>query len=149
MRLILPQALLRALARQGEAAYPEEAAGLILGRDGAARRAVRLAPLENTWQAGERRRRYRLDPRALLRAEEQAEAEGLEVIGVYHSHPDHPPVASQTDLAWAVPWYVYVITAVEAGRAGPSRAWQLTDDRARMLEVEVVVEGGAAAREVA
>lgn len=147
MKLALRPELLAAIEREGEAAYPEEAAGLILGRDGEVRRADRLAPLPNTWEAGERRRRYRIDPLALLRVELEAEAEGLAVIGVYHSHPDHPPVASQTDLAWAAPWFVYVITAVVHGRAGASRAWRLADDRAGMLEVEI--EGGHAAQEAA
>jgi len=68
----------------------------------------------------------------------------LKIIGVFHSHPDHPAAPSQTDLHFAVPWYSYLITSVRSGRAHESRAWRLDPSEASMqeepLEVRTVSE---------
>src|SRR4030065_584569 len=78
------------------------------------------------------RQHYSLDPSDRLRAEAEAERLGLEILGVYHSHPDHPARPSETDLELALPWYCYVITSVERGRVGASAAWRLADDHRRI-----------------
>ena len=78
--------------RTGEALYPEEGAGLLLGLiEGDHRKARRVLPMPNHFEPNERGHRYRLDPQETLQAEQLAEQLGLEVIGVFHSHPDHPP----------------------------------------------------------
>jgi proteasome lid subunit RPN8/RPN11 len=64
--------------------------------------------------------------------------QGLEVVGVFHSHPDCPPVASPRDLAWAAwPGYSYLITEVSHGRPATSRSWQLLPDRSGFYEEEI------------
>lgn len=145
MSLLLSPDLARALESKGEAAYPEEGAGLILGHvDGERRRASHLFPLPNRSPEESRRRRYTLDPRDLLRAEAEAERLGLDILGVYHSHPDHPARPSETDLELALPWYCYVITSVEHGRAGESAAWRLADDHSRFeaYAIDILTPGG-------
>jgi len=134
--LLISEDLVRDLRRHGETAYPEEGAGLILGSaDGETRLAAQLRPLANRSPDGARRRRYEIDPRDLMRVEDEAEQGGLEVVGIYHSHPDHPAAPSETDREWALPWYVYVITSVQGGRAVESTGWRLADNRARFEPV--------------
>lgn len=135
MTLRIPLELLAQIGQHGQQAYPEEGAGLMLGRfEGEARRVTRLMPLDNHFQPESRGRRYLITPRDLLRAEDEAERLGLEIVGVFHSHPDHPARASEFDTQWALPLYSYLITRVQSGRAQESTCWRLAEDRARMNE---------------
>ncbi|MFW6084565.1 MAG: Mov34/MPN/PAD-1 family protein [Gemmatimonadota bacterium] len=110
-----------------EAGYPVEACGLLIGKrvgDEVWIRSVReAANLESDRAAT----RYELDPQAFLAADREARRMGLDVVGFWHSHPDAPPVPSETDLAAAWPGYVYMIVSVEAGTAKEIRVWSLTD----------------------
>jgi proteasome lid subunit RPN8/RPN11 len=130
--LLLPD-LAEEIRRHAEAAYPEEAAGLLLGtiEDGDRRRIAQVIPLTNRWEAGARDHRYRLEPRDLIAAEDRAEQEGLIILGIFHSHPDHPAQPSSFDLEQALPFYTYLITRVDAGATVESRAWRLVEDRSR------------------
>jgi proteasome lid subunit RPN8/RPN11 len=140
MTLVLPLVLLRQIWEHGQAHYPEEGAGLLLGRvrDGQ-RLAERLMLLGNSFEATARGRRYRLSTSDLITAEDEADRLGLDILGVYHSHPDHPPRPSEYDREWALPSYSYVITSVHSGDAVESRSWRLTDDRSAMVEEELVI----------
>ncbi len=126
------------IASQAEAHYPEETAGLLLGKvAGAERLALEPVPFVNRAPEPGRRRRYLLDPHELLAAEDEAERRGLQVLGVYHSHPDHPARASDFDLRWALPWFSYLIVSVREGAAVETRSWRLSEDRSQMHEEEV------------
>ena len=133
---VLPTAL-EVLYAEARTAYPRECCGALLGRipgDGAAaRQVVRTVPLANTWQ-GDRGRRYLIGGDALLTLEREAEGDGIELIGFYHSHPDHAPTPSAFDREHAWPWYTYVIVAVRRDAVGPARAWRLADDRSAFHE---------------
>jgi proteasome lid subunit RPN8/RPN11 len=143
MRLTIPVHVMGEIHAHGEKLYPEEGAGLILGAtEDENRNARRVLPMPNCFEPNERGHRYRLDPKEILQAEELAEQLGLEVIGVFHSHPDHPPSPSQYDLEWAVPWFVYVITSIEDGAASESRAWRMLEDHSRMVEELLTIEEG-------
>ncbi len=140
MTLFASPGLLDQIRAHGEASYPEEGAGLLLGEvRGGDRRATALRPLTNAHPQGGRRRRYRIEPAEMMAAEDEADALGLEVIGVFHSHPDHPAEASETDRELALPWFSYVITSVRSGQAAESRSWRLVDDRSGMVEEELLV----------
>ena len=104
---------------------------------------VRAArPLPNVWPVeSEKRERFRIDPADWRDVELEAMGEGLDVIGVFHSHPDHPPVASPRDVAWAAfAGYSYLITQVVAGTPGHSRSWQLLPDRSGFVEEPIEEE---------
>ncbi len=132
--------LLKRIQVHGEATYPEEGAGFLLGaREGDLYRVVDVAPLPNVREEEARRTRYLISPEDTIRAEEEAERRDLSVIGVFHSHPDHPAQPSEFDREWALPWFVYVITSVEQGRAVESRAWRLADDRSGFEEEPIVM----------
>lgn len=125
-----------------EAAYPNEGAGLLLGTaDGAGKRVEAVLPLGNRWQGSEQTHRFLLGPQDLLRGEQEAAQRGLDVIGIFHSHPDHPAEPSGFDREWALPWYSYVITTVRQGRTTQHRSWLLKDDRSDYDEEELRVDG--------
>ena len=148
MTLRIPSGLLARIWQHGQQAYPEEGAGLMLGRfDGEARLVTHLLPLENHFQPESRGRRYLITPRDLLRAEDEAERLGLDIVGVFHSHPDHPARASDFDTQWALPVYSYLITQVQAARALESTCWRLAEDRARMNEEALEITDPAPSKE--
>ncbi len=129
------------IAAQAEKHYPEETAGLLLGViAGSDKVAVEALPFANRAPEPGRRTRYLIDPREVLAAEDEADRRGLHLIGVYHSHPDHPAVASAFDLRWALPWFSYLIVSVREGTAVESRSWRLSEDRSRMVEEEILTE---------
>lgn len=143
MKITIPVQVMAEIQTHGEKLYPEEGAGLILGSiEDEIREARRVLPMPNYFDSNERERRYRLDPREILQAEELAEQLGLEVIGVFHSHPDHPPAPSQYDLEWAVPWYLYLITSIEGGTASESRVWRMLEDHSSMVEEVLDIKEG-------
>jgi proteasome lid subunit RPN8/RPN11 len=130
----------------GSATYPYEGCGLLLGavQDGG-NRVTAVFTVENRWPAQEERReRFHITADDMLQAELAAMHQGLEVVGVFHSHPDCPPVASPRDLAWAAwPGYSYLITEVRQGRPATSRSWQLLPDRSGFCEEEIELEDQA------
>lgn len=126
-----PEALAR-LHAHACAGYPHEVVGILAGRraDGVVTRAV---PLGNE-RADRPEDRYQVSGLTLLRAEEALAVEGLEVVGYYHSHPDHPARWSDFDRDHALPNMSYLITAVRGGAIEDTRSWRLREDRAAMDE---------------
>ena len=140
MTLILTSSLLDTIQHHGEECYPEEGAGVILGTEASERRsASQILPLTNSFTPTERSRRYQISPQDMLDAELMAEEMGLEILGIFHSHPDHPDTPSEFDQEWALPWYTYVITSIVHGSRASSRAWRLSDDRNQFYEEEIVI----------
>ncbi|MGD8864251.1 MAG: M67 family metallopeptidase [Anaerolineales bacterium] len=121
-----------------ENVYPEEGAGFLLGREQGDLRIVEAAlPQPNEFQIDKRRRRYMIEPRDMMAAERYADERGYAIIGIFHSHPDHPPEPSSFDLEWSLPWFSYIITSVRNGKAGISRCWRLNNDRTSFIEEEL------------
>ncbi len=138
MPLHLPPEILTKIHAYGEAAYPEEGAGLLLGSvEGEQKSVVSLLELSNQREADARHNRYLLTAEDYLHGEQEAARRGLDVLGVFHSHPDHPNRPSEFDREWAMPWFSYIITSVQAGRAVESRAWVLSEDRSHFEEQEI------------
>jgi proteasome lid subunit RPN8/RPN11 len=135
MSLVVTQEILARIHGNGEQAYPEEGAGLLVGvRMGEEKRVGTLLPLTNTREDASRHNRYLLDPQDYLKGEMEAARLGLDVLGVFHSHPDHPNQPSEFDREWAMPWFSYVITSIQQGKAVESRSWLLAEDRSTFLE---------------
>jgi proteasome lid subunit RPN8/RPN11 len=128
--LSISPALLHAIQAHGEAAYPNEGAGLLLGQANGAHKALAaILPIANRWEADEQYHRFLITPDDMLRGESEAARRGLDVIGIFHSHPDHVAVPSGFDRDWALPWYSYIITSVEKAQAVSTRSWLLREDR--------------------
>lgn len=123
--LQIAQSAFDKLRAHGESAYPEESCGVLLGTiSGDERRVLEAVPLANI--AETRHNRYRIEPVDLIRGEKAARLAGWEILGFYHSHPDHPAEPSTTDLTEAH-WLgcSYAITAVLSGHAAETRSFRL------------------------
>ena len=126
----LAPGILNEIQRHAENAYPEEGAGVLIGKEQGGNRVVdRVLPLTNNFEVELRNRRYMITPQDMINAEEFADEMGLEIIGIYHSHPDHPAQPSEFDHERALPWYSYIITSVNQKTAAESRSWRLTEER--------------------
>ena len=140
MSLHIPQEILLRIHQHGEQAYPEEGAGLLLGELKDSDHQVKeILPLANAREAQARHNRYQLTPQDYMRGEQFAERQGLAVLGVFHSHPDHPNRPSEFDRQWAWPNFSYLITSVLQGKAARSRSWRLREDRDNFSEEQIAV----------
>lgn len=118
-----------ALRKHGEETYPDECCGVLLGHaDDDCRTVAKTVRCGNT-RSDSPRNRYHISPQELVRIQRQAREEGLEIVGFYHSHPDHPARWSQTDFAEAH-WIgcSYVITSVDGGEAKITNSFLLAGD---------------------
>ncbi len=130
----IPLQFLIQIQESGEAAYPEEGAGFLLGQDGTEKSVLSTLPLPNIHEESGRKRRYLISPEDYIQAEATADRLGMSLIGVFHSHPDHSNRPSEYDRDWAQPAFSYVITSVNSGKAVESRSWKLSEDRSTFLE---------------
>ena len=145
MTLIISSDVYARVTAHLQAAYPNEGVGLLLGRaDGAypdlRKTAQAVLALPNRFEASEQHHRYLVTAQDMLDGENEAARLGLDVIGVFHSHPDHPAQASEYDREFALPWYSYLIVSVRNGSAADARAWVLADDRSQFVNEEFKIE---------
>ncbi|MBI1804501.1 MAG: M67 family metallopeptidase [Ignavibacteriae bacterium] len=134
------ESLVREIALHGEQTFPEECCGAILGTYLDGERFIRkLMPFPNEQEIN-RERRFLITPEQYREAEKLARAEKLDLLGFYHSHPDHPAVPSEFDREHAFPWFLYVIVSIMHGKSEKLMAWVLTEDRARFVEQELRAE---------
>lgn len=153
-RLQLKAEVAAAIATHAEATYPDECVGLLLGTLTDGHKVAHVAyPVENRWSGQvalaegddptSRRDRFYLDPRDYMRADRAAQAQGLEIIGCYHSHPDHPAEPSERDRIGAQaiggPSFAFAIQSVEAGAATVFASWLLIEDGTRFVAEPVEV----------
>jgi len=133
MPITIPQSLYNQLRAHGEETYPHECCGILLGKADALH-VHELIRAGNT-RTDSAHNRYNIAPQELIAAQRQARKSGLDIVGFYHSHPDHPAQWSPTDFAEAH-WFgcAYVITAIEKGHAAVTNSFLLTgtteDDKA-------------------
>ena len=126
--LKLAQSVYLLLRKHGEETYPHECCGVMLGRfeDDGSKTVSRIARCDNT-RDDSPHNRYQIDPKELIRIQREGRERGEDIVGFYHSHPDHPARWSSTDLAEAH-WFgcSYVITSVEKGKAAITNSFELT-----------------------
>ena len=131
MTLRLSGALADEIRHHGEAAYPAECCGAMVGRvEGAAKEVLRLSPAVN--RRTDDPHRYLIAPDDLRQLEREVRAVGQEIVGYYHSHPDHPARPSAFDAEHAWPWYSYLIVRIDRGRGAEMASWVLDDERPLM-----------------
>ena len=134
--LTLEAGVADAIRAHGRETFPHECCGALLGADGVVGAAV---PLPNTTEEGPRRR-FLVRPGDYQQAEKAATAAGRDLLGFYHSHPDHPAEPSQYDLDHAWPSFSYVIVSVMAGEPADLRSWTLREDRSAFEEESLTVQ---------
>ena len=121
----IPSRLRGELETFAQNGYPLEACGILVGASGKGEaRVERVMPARNL-NTERARDRYVLDPEAIMAADQAAREAGLEIVGFWHSHPDHPALPSETDRKAAWEGYSYVIVSVRGGQAVELRSWRL------------------------
>ncbi|HVY54919.1 MAG TPA: M67 family metallopeptidase [Thermodesulfobacteriota bacterium] len=126
------------IIRHAESGFPHEVCGVLVGADGRITHYRECRNL-NTERAHDR---YDLDPESFKQADEWARGEGLEILGIYHSHPDHPSIASETDRQRAWPEWIYIIFSINGGKYNDARAWVLEDFDAGFKQIDIKLEEG-------
>ena len=140
MTLKIPKQILEQIHANGENAYPEEGAGLLLGEEAdGTKHVIDILKFNNAREDAARHNRYLITPQDMLHGEQEAMRRGLDIIGVFHSHPDHPNRPSEFDREWALPWYSYLITSVQNGQAEASRSWRLAENREQFDEETILL----------
>ena len=134
--LVVPKHLIEQMNAHVEKAYPEEGAGFLIGGKGEVKE---ILALSNSREEGARHNRFLFTPEDYLQAELKADRLEMDLIGVFHSHPDCPNIPSEYDREWAQPFFSYIITRVDNGKAVNSRSWRLLEDRSRYEEEEIEI----------
>lgn len=147
---------LRAICAHAQSTYPDECCGLLLGRNSQdGKTLVEVMAMENIWSGtsaesfaqidpnlnlGENKStHYAIAPEVMLQVQKESRDRGLDIIGIYHSHPDHPAIPSQFDRVCAWQTYSYIIVSVLQGKAGELQSWSL-DDNHQFQPEDIVVE---------
>lgn len=108
--------------------FPDECCGFLFGaEDAQGNRAVVDALVVNNAKEGDKRKRFEISPRDYLQAEQYAEEQELQLLGVYHSHPDHPAIPSEHDRVAAQPYFSYLIVSVHDKHPDHTRSWVLNE----------------------
>ena len=134
--LVVSNELIEQINSHVEEAYPEEGAGFLIGDNGEVKEIIALS---NAREDEARHNRFLITPEDYLKAELKADSLGLSLIGVFHSHPDCPNIPSEYDREWAQPFFSYIITRVDNGKAVNSRSWRLLEDRSKYEEEEIEI----------
>lgn len=126
--LVIEQRPAEEMFRDVIQSYPDEGCGFILGKELCEERMItEIHPVTNT-KEGDKRKRFEISAKDYLHAERLAEEKGLQLLGVYHSHPDHPPIPSEHDRLSAQPYFSYVILSVFQKSINGLRSWRLNND---------------------
>ena len=134
----IKQDILQKILEHAKAGYPHECCGLLLGNLTSPKRVTDAVGAENTNK--ERAvDRYEMNPDELLKIEREARQAGLEVVGVYHSHPDHPSSPSEFDRQRGWPEYSYIIVAVKGGTETEAKSWTFIEEDEPFGEEELKV----------
>lgn len=148
---------LQAMKNHAESTYPEECCGLLVGqRSGDTKTLIEVLPTENSWggeaedtfqfsegsaqRKSSKRNRFSIAPIVMLKAQKDARDRNLDIIGIFHSHPDYPAVPSEFDRAIAWQEYSYIIVSVQQGKACDLKSWTLDDDQQFQPEEILTVE---------
>ena len=151
--MTLTEAARQAIEQHAEQTYPHECVGLLIGRSDGSRKTVEaIYRAQNTWTAevgltsAEHEHsladRFYLDPRDYMKADRAARAQGLDIVGCYHSHPDHPAIPSERDRVGAQGVggsyvFSFLIQSVRSGVAAELTSWLLSEDGERFISEEI------------
>jgi len=141
MALYLPEDIYKQVTGNLIAAYPNEGAGFLIGKVRDEQRDVyMILALHNESETNEARNRYKIKANAYVEAESTAEKHDLDLIGVFHSHPDHPAKPSEYDREFALPWWSYLIVSVYKNKVDHATSWVLSDNRDHFIEESLNIE---------
>ena len=126
------------MVAHARAAYPNECCGAMLGRvDGEAKEVLVAMKLENS-STGSQAARYELRPADLLAADKEARRQGMDLVGIYHSHPDCDAYFSKTDLENSCPWYSFIVLSIQKGEFDHANSWLPNAEQTKAEKEELV-----------
>ena len=128
MSTVIDDKVRRAVASHGESTYPHECCGFLFGKDSKEGRTIDGYLAVENRRTENRERRFLVSPEDYLHAERYAEEQGIQLLGIYHSHPDHPAIPSEHDRVQAMPFFSYIIVSIEKGKAVDFRSWLLNPE---------------------
>lgn len=126
MEIDIADEALQVMIQDAEKSYPDECCGFFYGQEHGNRYIIEALPVVNS-KEGDKRRRFEISPEDYLKAERYALTHELRLLGVYHSHPNHPARPSEHDLKQAVPYFSYIIISVQQGKVVDITSWQLAE----------------------
>ena len=138
MTIEISDEVVRSIEEHAVDALPEECCGFLLGTSGGLRRIVASRRAKNT-APEDRPRRYTIDPLEHLHADDEARKQGLELIGIYHSHPNHPAAPSEFDRSRAAGWYSYLILRIVNREPKELTAWVFDERTKRFVPEDTVL----------
>jgi proteasome lid subunit RPN8/RPN11 len=141
MTLHIEQSAYEAITAHAEEGYPNEICGILLGKDAVGKRSVHaIMRIDNSFEADEQYHRFLITPEDMFKVERLARQQRLDILGVYHSHPDEEARPSDYDrdhAAWTA--WAYIIVSVRSGCSKGIRAWKLREDRIACDEDDLVI----------
>ncbi|MDA4112351.1 MAG: M67 family metallopeptidase [Thaumarchaeota archaeon] len=141
LKLILAESILNEMESHASSTFPEECCGLLLGvfeNNSRTKNVKESMRMSNVFQKEERYHRYTIDPKEFMKAENEAEARGLDVVGIYHSHPNAPAKPSLFDMSYAWPSLSYVVIEVRDASPVDVKSWELKADRSEFVQEEMI-----------
>lgn len=126
--LVIEQKPLDEMYQDALQSFPDECCGFFFGKELEDERIVTNILVVNNSKEGDKRRRFEISPKDYLNAERFADENELQLLGVYHSHPNHPAIPSEHDRVAAQPYFSYIIISVKENEIAGIRSWQLNDD---------------------
>jgi proteasome lid subunit RPN8/RPN11 len=127
MIIIEPQAK-QLMTADAVKTFPDECCGFLFGIEKRDERLITDILIVNNVKEGDKKRRFEISPKDYMKAEQYAEKNNLQLLGVYHSHPNHPAIPSEHDRAAAQPWFSYIIISVINENVDTIRSWRLNEN---------------------
>src|SRR5688500_3320843 len=124
-KIIVTEGVRMIVENDARQTYPHECCGFLYGKEENGQRTITHAEVVNNTREENRERRFEISPTDYMRAEDHAEKNDLTLLGVYHSHPDHPAIPSDYDLKRALPYFSYIIVSVKKGKIADFYSWRL------------------------
>jgi proteasome lid subunit RPN8/RPN11 len=116
------------MTADGVRTFPDECCGFFFGKETLEERILTHIQVVDNAKEGDKRRRFEISPKDYLRAEQWADDNQLQLLGVYHSHPNHPAIPSEQDRLAAQPYFSYIILSIKEGAFDHLRSWRLNDE---------------------
>ncbi len=128
--------LLNTISQHLEDNFPNEGCGFFLGKEGTPRVVTEILPVVNS-KEGDQRRRFEIAAIDYIKAEQYALTNGLNLLGIYHSHPNHPAIPSEHDRKQALPYFSYLILSIQNGKFAKATSWRL-QETTQQFEEEII-----------
>lgn len=146
MTIMIPEHQMEKIFKHGEDTYPEECCGVLIADIGARDTVIEARSMQNT-NAGSRDTRYNIDPIKLMELEDELDEKQLTMVGIYHSHPDHPAKPSEYDRQHAWPNLSYLVMRTAEGKTEKITSWRLDDETRKFAEEEIEIIDGKSTEE--